>query len=209
MNLFINFFNHSNPKRDKEIKFCLEKNEKNELIERIIVINRDKRCTYGDFFDSMKAYPKDINIIANADIYFDNTIEKANDIDQNECFALTRWEFINGNVITFNQRHGKPSPPEWSQDAWIFKGSIDPKDFYRVEAINLETRTVENIPFELGIPGCDNKLAAMLRERKVSVTNPSQSIRAIHVHEDNHRVYPRYQILKGIKPYGIVYQTGL
>lgn len=208
-NLFINYFDHKDDRRKREIEFCLKRNEANPFIDNIIILNRDGYCTYGDFLSEMAKHPQDINIIANLDIYFDETIEKAKDIQEGECYALTRWEFVEGRVIDFNARHGRPSPPEWSQDAWIFKGSVPFSKFFSVKALNKSARITEVIPFTLGIPGCDNKFAAMLKERGIKVTNPSLDIRAIHVHKENSRIYPNYQILSGIKPNGLVYQTKL
>lgn len=208
INLFINYFDHSNSARKKEIEFCLEKNQENEYLHKIIIVNRNERATYGDFFRAMKAYPKDINIIANADIYFDKTIQKADNIKQFQCYALTRWEDVNGTIMDFNQRHGRPSPPQWSQDTWIFRGSTTPEFYDNVKAIRSKKHR-EMIPFSLGIPGCDNKIAALLKEKGFIVTNPSLSIKAIHKHLNPSRDYPDYQILEGIKPAGMVNQTAL
>ena len=209
MNIFINYFEHKNSLRKKEIEYCLEKNKENAFIKNIVIINRNSRCTYGDFLTAMQRYPNGVNVIANSDIYFDSTIKIADNIKPGECYALTRWEEIDGTVIDFSNRHGKPSPPEWSQDAWIFRGSINADRFFKVKAVNLNTRTSEMIPFSLGIPGCDNKFAAMLKEQGIIVTNPSQSIKAIHVHKENSRTYPAYQILAGIRPQGQVFQSKL
>lgn len=209
INLFINSFTHNSESRQKEIDLCMHKNYDNSYIDKIIIINRGERASYGDFFKIMSQYPKDINIIANLDIYFDQTVKFAKNIKKMECYALTRWELYQNKVIDFNSRHGRPSPPQWSQDAWIFRGAPNPKFFDVVDAVNSQTRRNEKIPFSLGIPGCDNKLAAVLREREYVVTNPSLSIKAIHVHETNSRSYPHYQILKGIRPNGLVHQTSL
>ena len=191
INLFINYFDHSNSQRKKEIEFCLEKNQENEYLHKIIIVNRNERATYGDFFRAMKAFPKDVNIIANADIYFDETIQLVEGIKQRQCYALTRWEDINGTIMDFNQRHGRPSPPQWSQDAWVFRGSTTPEYYDNVEAIR-DNKIREMIPFCLGIPGCDNKIAALLKEKGFNVTNPSLNIRAIHKHRNSDRDYPNY-----------------
>ncbi|MEE9572878.1 MAG: hypothetical protein V3W20_07520, partial [Candidatus Neomarinimicrobiota bacterium] len=150
------------------------KNKKNALIDNIIIVNRDERATYGDFFRATAPYSKDVNIIANTDIYFDETIELASQIKQKQCYALTRWELYGGTVISFTQRHGRPgyvqpSPPEWSQDTWIFRGAIRPESYDNVIAVNNKTRGSEPIPFYLGIPGCDNKIAALLREKDIQL----------------------------------------
>ena len=213
INLFINYFDHSNQDRKKELEYCFEKNKANKLINNIIVVNRGERATYGDFFRAMANYGNDVNIIANADIYFDETIKLSERIKKLNCFALTRWENYNGTVMSFSQRHGRPgyvqpSPPEWSQDAWIFRGSVRPEGFDDVIAVNSSRQNV-SIPFQLGIPGCDNKIAAMLREKGYNVINPSHTIKAIHLHKNSSRSYPNYRILRGIKPFGLVHQTSL
>lgn len=209
INLFVNYFDHSNSERKKEIEFCLEKNEANDHIDKIIIVNRNDRAAYGDFFRAMKAYPKDVNIIANSDIYFDDTVKLAEGIKDRQCYALTRWEEYNGSIIEFAQRHNKrAAPPQWSQDAWIFRGATKPEPYDIVEAVR-DNKHREAIPFCLGIPGCDNKIAAMLKEKGFDVTNPSKSIRAIHKHKNEDRNYPNYQILKGIRPNGLVHPVGL
>ena len=208
INLFINSFEHQDEKRNAEIKFCLKKNLKNKLIDKVIIVNENRRATYGDFLRAMASYKKDINIIANTDIYFNDTISFAENIEARQCFALTRWENHKGHIISFVQRHGRKIQPQWSQDAWIFRGSpVNPVRYDHVTAVNLKNRTRENIPFSLGIPGCDNKFAAMLKINGMTVLNPSHQIKSIHVHESDERVYPDYQIIAGIKPKGLVPQV--
>jgi hypothetical protein len=209
INLFINYFDHQDKRRKREIEYCLKKNKENPLIDNITILNKNGYCTYGDFLREMAKYPKDINIISNLDVYFDETIKLAEEIGEGECYALTRWEFVNGKVVDFNARHGRPSPPEWSQDAWIFRGSVLAGKFDKVKALNKHQRITELIPFTLGIPGCDNKFAALLKEQGLKVTNPSKDIKAIHVHKESRRSYPSFQILSGIKPHGSVKQVSL
>ena len=71
INLFINSFDHEDKRRKSEIDYCLQRNEANEFIDNIVIVNRNDRATYGDFFRIMNDYKNDINIIANLDIYFD------------------------------------------------------------------------------------------------------------------------------------------
>ena len=208
MNLFINYFEHKESRRKKELDFCLDKNESNPLIENIVIVNENKRATFGDFFQAMQPYAGQINIIANLDIYFDESLEHANKLKGMEVYALTRWELIGERIIDFNGRHGRHIPAQWSQDAWIFKTIPNFRNFNEVTAVNLNNnRRSEIIPFHLGVPGCDNKLAAMLRHYSFNVLNPSLQIKAIHVHETDLRTYPHYQIMSGIRPNGLVYQT--
>lgn len=207
INLFINPY--KNNLRQSEFDLCLSKNNENRYIDNIYLVRDGERATIQDFFDVMSRHPNDVNIIANLDIYFDDTIRLAERIGKNQCYALTRWEDVKGKVISFSDQHGKPSPPEWSQDAWIFRGSVSQRNFQIVTALHKHSGSSVSIPFTLGVPGCDNKLAAMLKNFNYAVTNPSLSIKAIHLHESELRTYGEYQILNGIKPHGIVYQSYL
>ena len=126
MNLFINYFVDKNKERQKEYDSTLLLNIQNRYIDNIylIVENKDrvkykrkityievnKRPTFQDFFNIINRITKDneINIIANSDIYFNETLDYVN-LYKNECLALTRNDLI-----------GSPE----SQDVWIFKGKI-------------------------------------------------------------------------------------
>ena len=207
MNLFLNYFEHKDPERNEELKFCLKKNEENEHIKNIYIINRENRTSFGQFFQEMKKHPNEVNILANSDIYFDDSIKQAVSVQNMQCYALTRWEDFDGLVMPFNARHGRSVPMQWSQDAWVFRGAPDPSHFMTVNAV--ENRRRVHIPFYLGIPGCDNKLAAMLRSMRYQVINPCYSIRAIHKHDKSSRDYLNYMIVEGIKPNGLVYPQKL
>ena len=162
VNLFVNYYHSDNPKREKELQTARELNEANEHITRIINVDSRK---YSDFFEAMKSYPDDVNIIANADIFFNETIEKAKLIWTNTCYALTRWDYKQGQAVFMNRKD--------SQDAWIFRGS--PKN---VKA-----------DFSLGIPGCDNRIAWEIKKAGYVVRNPSKTIQIIHLHETNLHTY--------------------
>ena len=206
INLFINPY--YNVLRDEEFKTCLKKNEQNKFIDRIIFVRENDKATFQDFFYATHKYPNDVNIISNLDIYFDDTIELAQTIKHSECYSLTRWEQLGGNIMKFTDRH-PDTPACWSQDAWIFYGAVNLEGFEFVMAINTERNLSEKIQFTMGIPGSDNKLAAMLKAANYKVTNPSLSIRAIHLHKEESRNYGQYRILQGIKPWGLVMQTTL
>ena len=200
INLFVNYYKAKTEERQKEIDFCFDKNAKNKAIDNLIVFAKlpcsfhdcdelvdTDRPTYQDFFNSALKRPDDINIIANSDIYFDETIQLVNKIKDNEVYCLTRWEYNEGNIIDFNRMHG--APPEWSSDAWIFKGACRLKDCREVTAIDQKTGKFKKIPFTLGIPGQDNHIAWKFQQAGYSVSNPSKSIKAIHVHKESSRDY--------------------
>lgn len=118
-----------------------------------------------------------INIIANADILFDDTILQARNIQDDQVYAITRHEMDGSH---FNR-------PD-SQDVWIFKGFLK-----------------ENLPKHLflGKPGIDNRLAFEFDRLGYQVSNPSKSISAWHVHRSNTREYTVADLVS--PPYAIVY----
>jgi hypothetical protein len=154
----------SNAQRQDEIDFCIKQNELNPLITRINLINnRNYAAAFGLAEDG-------INILANSDIYFDETLSLAQDIKEGEVYCLSRWDKTDSGIKHLNA---------WdTQDAWIFRGKM-----------NVDAN------FDLGTPGCDNRIAYVLQKAGYKVLNPSCSIRAIHVHQSNHRTYTDAQRL--------------
>jgi len=162
INLFINYFNHPNPIRQSEIKECLSKNLKNPNLTIYII---DGRPNYCDFFKKINEITtkNDINIIANADIYFDKTIKLVKNIKENECYALCRWNVLkNRDVVFYNHID--------SQDVWIFRGKI---------------KEVHNADFPLGKMGCDNAIADRLSNAGYTMLSPSEQIKTYHLHLSN------------------------
>ena len=173
INLFTCYFDdHPDPKRQEELDFCLKRNVDLGVIDQIIRF--DKRPKYNDFFYQTQNYPHDVNVFANADIFFNQTLEYARHIKHNWCFALTRWEHYKDQIIKFEERHldNRHAQAKHSQDVWIFRGVV--KGVYG--------------DFYTGIPGCDNRIAAEI-SRSYQLYNPCESIQAIHVHKDHKREY--------------------
>jgi hypothetical protein len=178
VNLFtISIGENENPKRLEEFEFCQNKNLQLNL-SYIEIDSKHKMATYNDFFKEFEKYPNDLNIIANKDIFFDeNSLNDIilfftnykNDLSK-LCLALSRWEYsINGNSSHFNAKD--------SQDVWIFYGKV-----------NYDSNS--DVP--LGVPGCDNRIAAELLYRYgYNVLNPSKSIKTYHYHPsgDSTRMY--------------------
>jgi len=167
INLFIQVYKSGNEERQKELDACLRINKGLNIngVPYFNVIEITERLTFNQMFKLTLAYPKCINIIANSDIYFDETILECRFMKINDCYALSRWDYINGMAHLFNRKD--------SQDVWVFNGSID-----------------KNIGhYNLGIPGCDNKIAWELRANNYNVLNPSKTIHAIHLHNTQYRTY--------------------
>lgn len=117
-----------------------------------------------------------ITIIANSDIYFDDTIWNAYKIKKDQCFALTRWDVDSrdDNWLSYHYAAGNGS-----QDAWIFKGPI--KVFF-------------NVSFYFGKLGCDNRFAYECARAGYDLLNPSLTIKAHHLHRSNVRHYSEEKV---------------
>ena len=161
INLFVNWFDSK--VRPEEFEFCYKQNLK--IFDK--VINFRDRPTFNDFFKYGARFDDEINVIANLDIYFNESIRLAKWIKEDNFYCLTRHEDDGkGNIITFKERY-YGHPGDWSQDAWIFTG----KKILEIDA-----------PFMLGERGCDNHLAWLAKEAGFKVHNPCLDIMAIHRH---------------------------
>lgn len=182
INLFTSYY-ITDPKRQKELDECLEKNIENKcidnvylLIEQHIEINKPKvkavliksRPTFNVFFELINTLtgPEDHNVIANSDIYVDESVCDATQrLPFSVCWALTRYD-VNGDSVKFLNR------PD-SQDTWLIRGHVN-----NVKA-----------DFTMGTPGCDNSLAYLFSRAGYKVQNPSLSIKTYHVHNSGVRSY--------------------
>ena len=102
----------------------------------------------------------DINVIANADIYF---TERLPNIDKQKCFALTRYDILADGSAKFLNRKD-------SNDTLIFRGTI---------------RYPKYSDFWWGCPGADNRACYEFKQIGYDVSNPSISIKTYHIHAGN------------------------
>tara|TARA_Y100000034_G_scaffold100765_1_gene124567 strand:- start:387 stop:1007 length:621 start_codon:yes stop_codon:yes gene_type:complete len=200
INLFTSYYSHPQKRRNEEIHTCLVKNLQNPLIDNVYLliektfdgfdqtesklhlVNIKERPTFNNFFEIASKYAQSdtISIIANSDIYFDQTLLHAKLIGGNECYALTRWDIKDGKAVFFNRAD--------SQDSWIFRGRI---------------RKVDEGDFYQGYWGCDNRIALELENSGYEVTNPSRTIRSCHldtyqrsrINTQDHTIPPPYKLL--------------
>lgn len=183
INLFTSYFRSDNAFRQNELDMCLNKNIACKEIDRIYLLcdqptevpSHPKitpiyirhRPTYDVMFSFVNSYTgdQDYNVIANSDIYFDETLKLVNQYNPNYCLALTRWEVEKTGIRFLNRRD--------SQDVWIFKG---------------KARDVKG-DFGLGVPGCDNAIAFRFEQAGYKVINPSRTIKTYHLHQSGVRTY--------------------
>lgn len=198
INLFYQFFIHPNKDRQEEIVTCLKFNVMNKFINKIYLLNEKiytdeeltvssdkiiqidvkKRLMFKDVFDYI--YENDIkgyNIIINADIFFDESIQNLfnSDIHLNKkMYSLVRYEYNKENInksALFGDRGD-------SQDTWIIHSNF---------SVGKKESRIFN--FEFGKPGCDNKMIYLMSLLGYEVLNDPEYIKSYHVHETNIRNY--------------------
>lgn len=189
------------PRRREELLECLRRNAAHPLLEelrvfleepldpaalaaeqpalaapRVRLLPHGRRLTYRDLFAHARAeLPGKPIIIANADIYFDSTLERLEGFNfGNRLLCLSRWDVMpHGALRLFEHPH--------SQDAWMFRAPLP--DF--------------GCDFPLGVPGCDNRLAWEAHRAGMALLNPARSVRACHLHASGVRRYSERQRLHG------------
>ncbi len=194
VNLLTSHYTDKHPARQGEILTTLEQNIANSRIARIHLFDETSsircgsriqrvgprigvpRVTYRDFFDYANTYlPGQIAIIANADIFFDDSLAALVEHGLNgTLMCLSRWDEQPGRAPVHFLN------PE-SHDAWVFQAPIRPF----------------SCDWPLGVPGCDSRLAAEAKRAGLRLINPSRSIRARHLHTSNLRNYTPEQRING------------
>lgn len=156
---FTNIYIFTDENSQKDLSF---------LAENIVIVQRPL-TTYQDIFDysnKICSSSECLNILANSDILFNNSIFYAKNITDNDFYCLTRYE-KNGIL----HKHDDPYRGSDSQDVWIWKNKCK----------------IQNANFSLGFIGCDNKIAYFAYDSGYNVKNPSLTIKTHHKHEVNVR----------------------
>lgn len=213
--LICQFFIHKNTKRYEEIKYCLKQNielglfkviillneriyTKNELglnddeMKHVKQININKRLSYIDIFIQVKKLNLDGYIVfCNSDIFFDNTINNVRKscISQSKSlYTLLRFEYTNTNLNKcklFN--HPRTiKPRNDSQDVWI----------YHTKQLILDNQLIRDLNFNLGVPGCDNKITYIFTKLGYRCINEPYNVRTYHYHSTNIRNYTVKDVVK-------------
>jgi len=195
------FFIHPNPKRQQEILYCLKKICSNRFITKIHLLNEriytdnemsieannskiiqtniSTRLKYSDVFDYVdKEKLVGYIVIANSDIFLDESISNLYSTSlstEKAMFALLRFEFIPFYNLSKAKLFG---PRSDSQDTWIFHSNF-----------NIPTNCRSIFDFNLGKPGCDNKVVYNLQILGYNVYNDPNKIKSYHYHTTQIRNY--------------------
>ena len=210
VNLITQYFPSKDKIRFKENLYCLHKNISNPYIDKIYLLNEKiytqkelglndeqikkivqvdikKRMKYSDFFNFINHKKEKDNlegyvILANSDIYLNETVTnlyRTNLSFKKACFMQLRLDTIRKYLKRRND----------SQDTWIFHSNTIP---------SLKFSYLFN--FNLGIPGCDNKIVYQFYKLNYTIYNEPYRIETIHIHKSMIRTYKITDRVKA--PYG-------
>jgi hypothetical protein len=148
------------------------------------VVPLPRRARYADLIKF--SWGTDVIVIANADIYFDETISLTEYLAPTQVLCLTRAEqrpFAEG-------LYWPESETGLCHDAWVYRPPM-------------------NIPgdYEFGKPGCEIRFAGECDKAKYTLFNPCRQIHAMHHHTSGIRNYNLYGELQVGPPYGHVHVT--
>ena len=177
IHLLTQIFKDDSAPRNAEINHCFSQNSQNPLLsditlftnehgyvtdhgDKIKIVALGERLTFKHCLEyASQNFPGEICVIANVDIYFDDTLQHLNTKQlEGKMLALSRYEFVDGKTTLYGY-------PYNSQDVWIF---IPPTS---IEA-----------DFQLGQLGCDNLFAHEAERSGLTVINPSLLIKCTHMH---------------------------
>lgn len=177
--------------------FC-ENNSEQELITHIknnIKISLsfiESNISYADWMRyADEHYPQDIKILANSDIYFDNTLQLIykQKFSYNTLYAITRKDLaIDGSIVNSHDYYNDiahPTQTMYSQDCWIY-------------FMPLRIKNMQDIDYKLGYNNCDRLLKKYLEKEKFLFINLYPYVNAIHVDYRKHKAHKSY-VLNDLK----------
>lgn len=177
-----------NKERDQEVLDSINFNIKSNLFDEILIFTdavskididiRDNvkiiliniRPTFQYLIDYINTFIQinHINVLANTDIFFDDSILLSKNMNTNNFYCITRHE-LDGNL--FSDSRIDDTKFKASQDVWIWK----------------EECKLYDCDFYLGFPGCDSALACKAKHIGYKVKNPCLSIKVTHNHKSDIR----------------------
>lgn len=198
IHVFTQFYRPKDEQRWSEVRECLAKNSINPQIDvlhvlyekeedvqhiqvgpKVVLSPLAERLSYGTWLrlSQQLLEPGDVSLLINSDIYLDETLKVLRDdheqlVAHNVFIALTRYNPA-GPVLRLNK------DPHWTQDVWGV--TVPAKPF--------PTALLQETAFNLGQPGCDNKIAYVMHSYGFRVANPCRTVRSVHLHAEETRRY--------------------
>ncbi len=167
VHLFLKTYRDAAPQRNAEMAEAVRRSKACRFIDQVVEVAEPAQMSMREMMSLARSRVgwADVVVIANGDIYFDDTASLLNHVGYEECFALSRYEDERGEQLCEN--------PQGSQSSWVFRGP--PPD---VAA-----------EFATCVPGCDHRFNWLLKEAGYSVYNPSLSIKSHHLHTSGIRYF--------------------
>jgi hypothetical protein len=180
------WYDARSPARQGELQECLRRNLDHPHIGQVVlwkysgaapglesklmIREEDRQPSFEDLFTLANTVcaPGDVAMIANSDVWFDESVALVQNIEPNQCYALLRLE---SDGRFFSTQEGKPRRD--AQDAWIFRAPIRPV----------------GADFGLGRSGSDNALAYLLCRGGYDLRNPAKTIHIHHLHASGVRPF--------------------
>ncbi|WP_146591349.1 exostosin domain-containing protein [Puniceibacterium confluentis] len=143
--------------------------------EKLTIVPITSRPRYSDWLELTAQHSPDaISVLANSDIYCDDTITGLRALFASApqaLVALSRYE-VAGQEVSLHPN------PRWSQDLWAVDGSVPVPEAVR-----------QKLDIALGVPRCDNKISYVFSVHGYDVFNPCHFVRSYHLHETQVRSY--------------------
>lgn len=197
LTLFAQYYVPDSEKRAAELNQCFERNINNDLVSKFIIYFEKQgdmklipdnkkiikkyhphRMTYAYWLKETELQSVGtLCVLINSDIYLtksvDHLIKNIKIIqDEKKFIVLTRFN-PNKNEFELN------SNPHWCQDTWaLVKGNV-----------SLPSALLQEAAFELGQPGCDNKIAYVMHSYGFTLSNPCYEVCTVHLQESTNRSY--------------------
>jgi hypothetical protein len=123
-----------------------------------------------------KQYKSYIKILANSDIYFDNTLRYvlSEQFNNMTMYAITRKDLDENNIITqshdyYNDKR-YPTNPHYSHDVWIYQQPL----------VSMQ-HELADMDLKLGIGNCDRIFKQTLEDNDIIFINLYSKVNAIHL----------------------------
>jgi hypothetical protein len=174
----------------KALRSFLAKIAQEKIKTKIVFFEMPRRATFKSVFEHCNAHnPDSYVVIANNDIYFDESILNLHrfigkiNFANKTCFAITRYEINETTGVPELAFNGNRSLQSSSQDVWILATPID---------------VPPESGFHFGTPGCDNRIAYLLNQLKYTLYNPVHDIKTYHNHSSQFRILTIRDKLPGL-----------
>lgn len=218
INVFMQFFIHSNHERQSEFVTCLQKNVANPFITKIYLLNEriysslelgvdsdkivqvciDRRLKYANVFEFINQNNiSGYNIFMNSDIFLDESVANLFQSGihlRKQMYALLRYECLDINNYQDSVLFG---PREDSQDTWIIHSNFA-----------IQNKELKVFQFQFGKPGCDNKIIYLMKILGYSILNDPLLIKTYHLHNIQIRDYNNTTD-RVMEPYALSYPANV